>query len=173
MVNYVPEAVAAFARTWRIVRKEALWLERTRARLFSGAIDVAWVSGIDQDDDVAERVEAFASRYSRLQDTMGDKLFPRLLELVGQSGKSLIDRLNQLERIGLLQNAQDWLVWGNLRNRLIHEYVENPEAFAEALNAANDSACELAALVGAIQVWLASIGVDVDQAQVAGFHQGQ
>lgn len=165
MLNYVEEAVPAFARTWRIVRKEAKWLEKSRSRLFCRVVDAAWVASIEQDDDLAERVEAFVSRYSRLQDTMGEKLFPKLLELIGQSGKSLIDILNQVERIGLLQDAQQWLVWRNLRNRLIHEYMENHEEFANALIAANDYSGQLLARVDAIQDWLMEIGID--EAQLA------
>lgn len=163
MLNYVEEALPAFALTWRIVRKEAKWVEKSRSRLFYRVIDAAWVAGIEQDDDLAERVEAFASRYSRLQDTMGEKLFPKLLELIGQTGKTLIDVLNQVERVGLLQDAQQWLVWRNLRNRLIHEYMENHEEFANALNAANDYSGQLLALVGAIQDWLMEIGIDEAQ----------
>jgi uncharacterized protein YutE (UPF0331/DUF86 family) len=58
---------------------------------------------------------------------LGDRLFPRLLALVGQRGGTLIDRLNQLERLGLLSDAQRWLAWRNLRNRLVHEYVDHAD----------------------------------------------
>jgi len=163
MLKYLVEAMPAFARTWRVVRKEAVWLEKTRNRLFSQTIDAQWIAHIEEHDDLSERVEAFASRYGRLQDTLGDKLFPRLLELVGQTGKTLIDVLNQMERVGLLQNAQSWLEWRNLRNQLVHEYMENPEEFAKALNTANDYAQHLVAVVAAIQDWLPSIGLGEKQ----------
>jgi len=163
MLNYVTEAVPAFAHTWRIVRKESLWLERTRNRLFSQIIDAEWVSRIEANDDLSERVEAFASRYGRLQDTLGDKLFPRLLELIGQNGRTLIDVLNQMERIGLLQDPHSWLEWRNLRNQLVHEYMENPEEFAMALNTANDFSKQLVAVVTEIQNWLTEIGLDEEQ----------
>jgi hypothetical protein len=63
--------------------------------------------------------------------------------LVEQRSRSLIDILNHAQRIGLLRNAQDRLTWRNLRNQLIHEYMESPEDFANALNAANEYSGEL------------------------------
>ncbi|OGT63734.1 MAG: hypothetical protein A3J38_08280 [Gammaproteobacteria bacterium RIFCSPHIGHO2_12_FULL_45_9] len=82
-----------------------------------------------------------------------------LLELVGQKGQSLIDILNQIERMGLLDSAQTWLTWRNLRSRLIHEYVENPEEFASALNTANLYAGELIAVAEHIHTWLQTLGL--------------
>lgn len=161
MLNYSPEALPAFAQTWRIVRKEAEQLRRTRERLFQHQIDAAWVAALDHDDLLGEQVEAFAARYIRLQDTLGEKLFPRLLELVGQQGRTLIDTLNQVERFGLLQDAREWLAWRNLRNSLIHEYVEDPAVFAGALNTANQFSARLLAVVTAIAEWLPGLGIDV------------
>lgn len=43
MLNYIVESVPAFARTWQTVRKEVIWLKKTRSRLFSQPIDRAWV----------------------------------------------------------------------------------------------------------------------------------
>ena len=160
MLKHAPGALPAFSHSWRIVRKEASLLEKTRARLFSQPIDADWVIALDRNDDLAERVEAFASRYSRLQDTLGEKLFPRLLELVGQRGQNLIDTLNQIERIGLLDNSLDWLTWRNLRNGLVHEYVEDAVDFAEALNTANQVAGRLLGVVEAVARWLPTVGVD-------------
>jgi uncharacterized protein with HEPN domain len=159
MPSYVSDALPAFARTWRVVLKESALLERTRQRLLSRPVDADWVRGVEQNDDLAERIEAFVSRYGRLQDTLGDKLFPRLLELIGQRGKTLLDVLNQVERIGLLHDAQSWLEWRNLRNQLVHEYMESPQEFAIALNTANEYARHLVAVVAAIQEWLASLGL--------------
>lgn len=160
MIAYDPEALPEFVATWRVVRKESALLKRTRDRLFADTIDLPWVLALAQNDERSERVEAFAARYSRLQDTLGDRLFPRLLALVGQQGKSLIDRLNQLERLGLLDDAQLWLAWRNLRNRLVHEYVENPEDFVDALQVAREYSAALGAVVARVDEWLRQLGID-------------
>ena len=158
MLNYNPEAIPAFLRTWRVVRKEAAWLSKTHQRLFKRVINADWVIGLEKNENLAERVEAFASRYGRLQDTLGNKLFPRLLELIGQKGNTLIDVLNQVERIGLLPSTQSWLVWRGLRNRIVHEYIESPEEFAHSLNSANEYTKQLIAIVDGIACWLQEIG---------------
>jgi hypothetical protein len=160
VIAYDPQALAEFSASWRVVRKEAALLVRTSDRLFAEDIDLPWVLALAQDDERGERVEAFAARYSRLQDTLGERLFPRLLALVGQEGRTLIDRLNQVERLGLLDDAQAWLAWRNLRNRLVHEYVENPEDFVDALRVGHEYASALRTVVARIEAWLQHLGID-------------
>lgn len=159
MIAYDPAAVADLIPTWRVVGREVRLLRRTAERLFGEPIDAAWVTRLTEDDERSERVEAFAARYSRLQDTLGDRLFPRLLALVGQRGGTLIDRLNQLERLGLLSDAQSWLAWRNLRNRLVHEYMDEAAEFADALLVARDYAASLCDVVDRIEAWLNQLGV--------------
>ena len=160
MIAYDPQALAEFSASWRLVRKEAALLVRTSDRLFAEDIDLQWVLALAQDDERSERVEAFAALHSRLQDTLGDRLFPRLLALVGQEGRTLIDRLNQVERLGLLDDAQAWLAWRNLRNRLVHEYVENPGDFVDAMRAGHENASALRTVVARIEAWLRHRGID-------------
>ncbi len=156
LATFPAGALTAFARTWRVVLKESASLEKTRQRLLPSPVDAEWALSIEKDDALAERIEAFVSRYGRLQDTLGDKLFPRLLELIGQRGKTLLDVLNQVKRIGLLREAQSWLEWRNPRNQLVHEYMESPREFAIALNTANEYAGHLVALLAATRQWLAA-----------------
>lgn len=165
MLNHVPEALPAFSHTWRIVCKEAALLKRTRDRLFQHSIDAEWVTALDHNDVLSEQVAAFASRYSRLQDTLGEKLFPRLLELVEQQARTLIDTLNQIERLGLVSDAREWLTWRNLRNSLIHEYVEDPSEFANALNTASRFSANLLEIVAAVDRWLEHLGVSSEHHQ--------
>ena len=160
MIAYDPEALPEFAATWRVVVKESALLKRTSDRLFAEDIDLPWVVALARDDERSERVEAFAARYSRLQDSLGERLFPRLLALVGQQGRSMIDRLNQVERLGLLDDAQQWLAWRNLRNRLVHVYVEHPEDFVDALRVGREYAAALLTVVARIDAWLRQLGID-------------
>jgi hypothetical protein len=82
-----------------------------------------------------------------------------LFALVGQHRGSLIDRLNQVERLGLLEDAQAWLAWPNLRKRLVHEYVENPQDFVDALLLAKGYATSLGGVVERIAGWLRGLGI--------------
>lgn len=64
---------------------------------------------------------------------MGDKLLPLLLEALGEKTSAAIDNLDRAERLGLLQSADEWMTMRNLRNQMVHEYVEDPVVLASAL----------------------------------------
>lgn len=55
------------------------------------------------EDDLAF-LELFTSRFSKLQDYMGETLFPAVLEFMGADPNklSMIDKLNKMEKYGLL-----------------------------------------------------------------------
>ncbi|MGA8147210.1 MAG: hypothetical protein WB870_06475 [Gallionellaceae bacterium] len=58
----------------RVTAKEARYLERTADRLRALNIDLSWVESLENSDEHSEMLDAFVSRYGRLQDTLGDKL---------------------------------------------------------------------------------------------------
>jgi len=64
----------------RVVRKECQHLTTTDQRLFGSLFTLELAIRLESDPDFAERVEAFVSRFGRLQDTVGDKLLPLLLD---------------------------------------------------------------------------------------------
>ncbi|MCX7183932.1 MAG: hypothetical protein NTW90_01610 [Nitrosospira sp.] len=117
----------------RVVRKECQHLATTDQRLFAGMFTLKQAAQLEADPDLAERVEAFVSRFGRLQDTVGDKLLPILLTALGEKTSAAIDNLDRAERLGLLKSADEWMVMRNLRNQMIHEYVEDPAILINAL----------------------------------------
>jgi len=121
----------------KIVRREGVLLQKTDARLFKAELDAAWVGRLENDDDLAERLDAFVSRFGRMQDTVGDKLIPALLRSMAEKTGSALDNLNRAEKLGLLPSVEQWLDARNLRNKLVHEYMSDPEEFAAALNKAH------------------------------------
>jgi len=123
-------------RALGVAEKEVRLLEQTRERLFRGkeAVDEAWVRRVADDVELSERLEAFSSRFSRLQDTVMDKLLPRLLTSAGEAIGSAIDNLNRADRLGLVEKADEWVALRQLRNRLVHEYMEDAEDFSTVLN---------------------------------------
>jgi hypothetical protein len=74
-------------------------------------------------------------RIGRLQDTLDDKLLPALLTALGERLGAAIDNLDRAERLGFIPSADDWMTMRKLRNRMIHEYIENPVILADALEA--------------------------------------
>lgn len=51
-----------------LARKEAAHLRYTHRTLFALPIDAAWVAQLSSRDDLAEKIDAFVSRFGRLQD---------------------------------------------------------------------------------------------------------
>lgn len=111
-----------FLTTLRIVQREGEHLRYSWHRLFDQTIDTEWVVSLDRDPERAERLEAFVSRFGRLQDTIATKLLPRWLMALAEEPGSQIETLNRAERLGVLESADRWLEARQLRNRLIHEY---------------------------------------------------
>jgi len=92
-------------------------------------------------------VDQMIFRFSKLQDTMGEKLFPSLLELMGEEVKSkpFIDRLNRIEELGILYK-NDWMDLRKDRNEIAHEYSFNQEEVIDGINIIFDSTEKLLAI---------------------------
>jgi len=133
-----PSQVARMQFLARVVGKECYHLSGTDQRLFSQPFTRIQVSQLESDIDLAERVEAFVGRFSRLQDTLGDKLLPVLLSALGERATSAIDNLDLAERLGWVASVDEWMTIRNLRNQMVHEYVEDPIVLASALQAGHD-----------------------------------
>ncbi len=75
-------------------------------------------------------------RFSKLQDTMGARLFKEILEALEEdvSGLPFIDILNKLEKLNLLTNAKDWIKLRQTRNNVAHEYPSFKEIQIKELN---------------------------------------
>lgn len=117
----------------RVVRKECQHLATTDQRLFGKSFTLEQAARLESDLDLAERVEAFVGRFGRLQDTVGDKLLPLLLDALGEKTSAVIDNLDRAERLGLIESADEWITIRNLRNQMVHEYVEDPVVLTSAL----------------------------------------
>ena len=81
-INATNTDLKIFISLLEIVRREGDLLRKTDARLFKEPLDSAWADRLLTDEDLAERLDAFVSRFGRMQDTIGDKLVPSLLRLL-------------------------------------------------------------------------------------------
>lgn len=134
-----------------VVRREAFHLQQTDARLFDPGFGIEQVAALADDPELSERVDAFVARFGRLQDTLAGALLPRLLELLLEPTGSVLDNLGRAERLGWITSASDWAELRILRNRMVHEYVRDPQALLDALQAAHAavaSLCAAAATMG-------------------------
>lgn len=127
-----------FLQTLEIVAREGKHLSYSWNSLFNQSIDLEWVKSLEQNPGSAEQMEAFVSRFGRMQDTMADKLFPRWLLALAEQPGSQIETLNRAERLGVLISTERWLEMRNLRNRLVHEYMNDTAKFVEDLGLAKE-----------------------------------
>ncbi len=121
----------------RIVAKEIKVLTQSDERLYGVTVPAWTVADLEINLDLADRVESFVSRFGRLQDTLGDKLLPRLLTAVGEQPRAFVDNLAKAERMGWLPSGQAWVDMRALRNQMVHEYMEDPLVLAKALDNAH------------------------------------
>ncbi|WP_018936843.1 hypothetical protein [Thioalkalivibrio sp. ALJ24] len=129
---------ARLARLLNLVDREDEHLLGVRERLLAGDCSVSpdRVRGILAADSGIDRLESFGAKFGRMQDTIMDKLVPAFLISAGEKPGPAIDNLARLEKLGLIEQADDWLQMRHLRNRLVHEYIENPDDLAPALQRA-------------------------------------
>jgi hypothetical protein len=107
-----------------------------------GPIDAASLDNPAQ--EIADRVDLLLLAYMRLQDALGGRLFPALLEAGGELSveSSFADRLNALERLRIIDSAEAWMELRAIRNQMAHDYPD-PVVRLQILNRAVETIAEL------------------------------
>lgn len=146
-MNIDPEQLDRLRFLSRVVQRERQHLQTTDQRVFNEPFTPARAGALADNVDEAERVEAFVSRFGRLQDTLGDKLLPLYLEALGERPGAAIDNLDRAEKLGLIPSSDDWLATRKLRNQMVHEYIEDAATLADALQAGHEFVPTLSAVV--------------------------
>jgi hypothetical protein len=132
-----PSHAARLEFLLRVTDKECQHLLDTDTRLFSNPLTVEDATKIQGDPILAERLDAFVSRFGRLQDTIGDKLLPALLTALAEKTGPAIDNLDKAEKFGFIESADTWMEMRRLRNLMVHEYIEDLAMLASALRNAH------------------------------------
>jgi hypothetical protein len=103
-------------------------------------------------------LDQFSTRFAKLQDAMGAKLFPAVLELTKEQGSypAFLDKLNRLEKIGAIESADQWLILREMRNEFSHDYPDDPAIQVAILNKAYPLASELLEILNKIQLFASS-----------------
>lgn len=98
-------------------------------------------------------LDQFSTRFGKLQDLMGAKLFPAVLELTKEQGelKTFIDKLHRLEKIGAIASAEDWLLMREVRK---HDYPDDPELQAALLNKSYQLSTQLLLILTGIKAFI-------------------
>ena len=103
------------------------------------------IDNLDIDNfETVKTIDTFVYRFIKLQDYLGQKLFRRFLDEIGElvENMSFLDVLDKLERLEIINSSQRWIEARKLRNKLTHEYPneleELKEELKEALNFVED-----------------------------------
>lgn len=88
------------------------------------------------DDETIGFLDQYIFRFSKLQDTMGSRLFPLTLEALAEpiTDQAFIDILNRLEKLAILDSAFSWVQLRKIRNDITHEY---PASLIERIEGIN------------------------------------
>ena len=157
---YLPEYAETARLALALARREVANLRYTHRTLFAQDINLAWVESLSEREDLAEKVDAFVSRFSRLQDHIGEKLIPRFAALLGETPKSLLDVLTFAEKMGWVTDAEAFIGARKLRNLLVHEYMVDRTLFLDALHAADHATRMLIEIVEAIAKQSGAVGLE-------------
>ncbi len=93
-----------------------------------------------ENTEIVKTIDSFIYRFIKIQDKMGEKLFPAILQILQEYKQNmpLIDILNKLEKLELIYSTDEWIDFRKLRNSLTHDYPNNEDEIIEAINLAID-----------------------------------
>ena len=86
-----------------------------------------------ENEDVAI-LDMLTSRFGKLQDLIGSKIFPLILDILGENDLSFKDKLHKLEKLKIIKDAEWWMQVREVRNQLIHDYPDDYDMLAANLN---------------------------------------
>jgi len=87
-------------------------------------------------DEQISYTDQLIYRFSKLQDAIGNKLFPIILEGLQEDIENLpfIDILSKIEKLGIVDSSNQWLILREIRNIVTHEYPFQIYQLIEGLN---------------------------------------
>ena len=80
-------------------------------------------------DDQVAILDMISTRFARLQDLIGSKIFSSILLILGEEVTNYRDNLNKLEKLRILNDASWWRRIRELRNSITHDYPEDSRLF--------------------------------------------
>lgn len=87
-------------------------------------------------DEQLGYLEILTTRFSKLQDLIGGKIFTLILSSVEENVEKLtmLDKLNLLEKKEFLESVKKWQLLRELRNDIAHDYPNQLEELVEDIN---------------------------------------
>ncbi len=91
-------------------------------------------------DDEVGHIDQYLFRFAKLQDAIGKRFFKVIALSLEEDLEDVpfIDLLNRLEKLNILESAEQWLELRKIRNVLSHTYEDEPEEMSIAINSIFD-----------------------------------
>ena len=104
-------------------------------------------------DAQVQTLDQFILRFTKLQDAMGGRIYPAILEYLQEQyeERPMLDKLNRLEKLGYIQSAETWQNIRNIRNKFAHDYPDDWEKNAALINIACEAAATMYDMLAAIE----------------------
>ena len=95
---------------------------------------------IFENNEKRRAVDSFIFRFTKIQDLIGEKLFKEILDKVGEFRRnmSFTDILDKAEKLEIIDSADKWSNFRELRNSLSHEYPSNEAEIIKDIKLALD-----------------------------------
>lgn len=113
-------------------------MQITDQRLFAAPLTREQIRFLEDAPELAKRIDAFLSRFGRLQDPLGDKPLPQVLCLVEAIPAARVDNHDRTERLGWIASAERCFGARKLGNQMVHEYTEDAVIRSGALPARHE-----------------------------------
>ena len=88
-------------------------------------------------------LDMLTTRFGKLQDIIGSKIFPIILNLLEEDAVAFIDKLNKLEKLGYIEDANWWRELREIRNKIAHDYPDNHDLICSHISVVIVKAAEL------------------------------
>ncbi|TXL19514.1 hypothetical protein BMR06_09700 [Methylococcaceae bacterium HT5] len=82
-----------------LTEKEVKHLRMTSDRIKALDPNLQWIETLENNIEYSEMLDAFVSRFGRLQDTLGDELLPAILRVSLEPSGSQLDNLLRAEKL--------------------------------------------------------------------------
>jgi len=91
---------------------------------------------ISDENDVISKIDQLIYRFTKLQDSMGTRLYPSLYSILESNSRILpfLDIMYKLEKLGVVNSVSDWQFFRSLRNNLAHDYPDCLGKTVETIN---------------------------------------
>ncbi len=100
-----------------------------------------------------QSLDQFILRFTKLQDAMGSRLFPAVLQYLQEpyEERPMLDKLNRLEKLRYIDNAEAWQNIRSTRNKFAHDYPDDSEKNAALINVACEAAMDMFGILTGIE----------------------